>query len=137
MIQGAAGTAKEQNEEEEQEMIEEEEEVEEAEEKAWDWKLLQREKSQPKDQSLERVEQRRALTVQDEVTRPQQLQTLQQVEQLHHATVLAAPSVHHPVRPLLLLLSQPQSSLVVQHHGGCEAGRGNARTVRRRTRSRV
>lgn len=72
----------------------------------------------PKAQSHRSLGRRGGLTVEDEVTGSQQLQPLQQVEELADAPVPAAPAVHHPVGPLLLLLGLAKGRLVNQHHGG-------------------
>lgn len=77
---------------------------------------LKWEKSQSNGESEEREEQRRGLTIQDDVSRMQQLQSLQQVKQLADPPVPAAPPVHHPIGPLLLLLRQSQSHLIIEHH---------------------
>lgn len=89
---------------------------------------LKWEKSQSNGESEEHLEQRRELTIQDDVSRTQQLQTLQQVKQLADPPVPAAPPVHHPIGPLLLFLSQSQSCLIIEHHRGYEAGKGNSQT---------
>lgn len=58
--------------------------------------------------------QRRTLTRQDDVTRAEQTQTIQQVDQLVDSAFPAPPLVHHPGGPILLLLSQLHGGLIAQ-----------------------
>ena len=100
---------------------EEEEEEEEERRKASDWTPLQRER-EVSCLTFDPTEVIRGgeLTAQDDVSRPQQLQTLQQVDELAHHTVPVPPLVHHPVGPPLPPLSQSHGGLISEHLRGCE-----------------
>lgn len=100
-----------------------EEEEEEGGTKASDWRPLQRERGVEGEKataedlivlSNQRPSEVNELTVQDDITRAEQLQTLQKVDQGADATFSYLPLVHHIVSPSFFSLSQSYGSLIIK-----------------------
>lgn len=122
MVLEVGQTERETQEEDENVQYQEEEE-EQGGTKASDWRPLQRERGIEGENvtagdlsvlSNQRPSEANELTVQDDITRAEQLQTLQKVNQITDATFSYLPLIHHIVSPSFFSLSQSYGSLIIK-----------------------